>query len=132
MHLQTCSPSNHGIKHLGYLLFWPVPVAPVAFEPLKTFGFTGEYAPNHALEKAERITLPDGEIGREDLAVMSDGTVYTTDQSGRLYRIDGVAPVMVDQLGGLPLGLKAGPAGALYIADSFRIKAASERERRSP
>ncbi len=105
---------------LGYLLFWPVPIAPVAYEPLKTFGFTGEYAPNHALEKAVKMTLPEGAIGPEDLAVMPDGTVYTTDQAGLLYRIDGESPVVIDQLGGRPLGLKAGPDGALYIADSFR------------
>jgi len=105
---------------LGYLLFWPVPVAPVAYEPPKSLGFIGDYGPNNALDAAQMVTLPEGAIGPEDLAVMPDGTVYTTDLDGVLYRIDGESPKVVDQLGGRPLGLKAGPDGALYIADSFR------------
>ncbi|NIZ61344.1 strictosidine synthase [Sedimentitalea sp. CY04] len=104
----------------GYLLFWPVPVAPVAYEPPKSQGFTGDYVPNNALDAAQMVTLREGAIGPEDLAVMPDGTVYTTDLIGALYRIDGESPKVVDQLGGRPLGLKAGPDGALYIADSFR------------
>ena len=105
---------------LGYLMFWPVPVAPVAYEPPKSLGFTGDYVTNNALDSAQMVTLPEGAIGPEDLAVMPDGTVYTTDLDGVLYRIDGESPKVVDQLGGRPLGLKAGPDGALYIADSFR------------
>ncbi|MCE8545350.1 SMP-30/gluconolactonase/LRE family protein [Ruegeria pomeroyi] len=105
---------------LGYLLFWPVPVAPVAYHPPENPGFTGDFAENRVLDKAEFVPLPDGEIGPEDLAVMPDGTVYTTSLAGNLYRIDGAVPELVDRLGGRPLGLKAGPDGALYIADSFR------------
>lgn len=104
----------------GYLLFWPIPVAPVAYHPPEPPGFTGDFAENRVLDRAEFVTLPDGEIGPEDLAVMPDGTVYTTSLAGNLYRIDGAAPQLVDRLGGRPLGLKAGPDGALYIADSFR------------
>ncbi|QAX29054.1 SMP-30/gluconolactonase/LRE family protein [Leisingera sp. NJS204] len=105
---------------LGYLLFWPVPVDPVAYDPPAAPGFTGAYAENRALDAAELITLPDGEAGPEDLAELADGAVYTTSLSGNLYRIDGAEPVLADRLGGRPLGLKAGPDGALYIADSFR------------
>ncbi|MEX0316705.1 MAG: SMP-30/gluconolactonase/LRE family protein [Ruegeria sp.] len=105
---------------LGYLLFWPVPVQPVAYDPPEPPGFTGDFAENNALDAAELISLPDGEIGPEDLAVMPDGTIYTTSLSGILYRIDGDRPVEVDRLGGRPLGLRAGPDGALYIADSYR------------
>ncbi|MBQ4827054.1 SMP-30/gluconolactonase/LRE family protein [Leisingera sp. HS039] len=105
---------------LGYLLFWPVPVDPVAYDPPAAPGFTGVYAENRALDAAELIRLPDGEAGPEDLAELADGAVYTTSLSGNLYRIDGAEPVLVDRLGGRPLGLKAGPDGALYIADSFR------------
>ncbi|MEX0366987.1 MAG: SMP-30/gluconolactonase/LRE family protein [Ruegeria sp.] len=105
---------------LGYLLFWPVPVQPVAYDPPEPPGFTGDFAENNALDAAELISLPGGEIGPEDLAVMPDGTVYTTSLSGNLYRIDGDRPVEVDRLGGRPLGLRAGPDGVLYIADSYR------------
>lgn len=105
---------------IGYLLLWPVPVEPVAYEPPEDRGFVGDFAENAALDAAQMIQLPEGEIGPEDLAVMPDGRVFTTSLSGILYRIDGDQPVEVDQLGGRPLGLKAGPDGALYIADSFR------------
>jgi len=105
---------------LAYLLFWPVPVDPVSYDPPKGPGFTGDFEENNALEVAQKVVLPDGAIGPEDLAVMPDGAVYTTDLAGNLYRIDGAAPELVEALGGRPLGLKAGPDGDLYIADSFR------------
>ena len=105
---------------LAYLLLWPVPVEPVPDDPPKGPGFTGEFEENTALEGAQKVVLPNGAIGPEDLAVMPDGTVYTTDLDGNLYRIDGDQPEFVEALGGRPLGLKAGPDGALYIADSFR------------
>ncbi|WP_164659805.1 SMP-30/gluconolactonase/LRE family protein [Tropicibacter sp. Alg240-R139] len=109
-----------GLAGLGYLLFWPIPVDPIAYIPPEDCGFVGDFAENAALDKAQIITLPDGEIGPEDLAVLPDGRVFTTSLSGILYQIDGVEPIVVDRLGGRPLGLKAGPDGALYIADSFR------------
>ncbi|WP_264210358.1 SMP-30/gluconolactonase/LRE family protein [Leisingera thetidis] len=105
---------------LAYLLFWPVPVDPVAYDPPAAPGFTGAYAANRALDAAEPVRLPEGETGPEDLAELPDGRIYTTSLAGNLYRIDGPAPVLEDRLGGRPLGLRAGPDGALYIADSFR------------
>lgn len=105
---------------LGYLLFWPVPVDPVAYQPPKPPGFTGDYASNNALDAATQVSLPTGEIGPEDLAQLPDGRVLTTSLSGNLYRIDTPQPQLIDQLGGRPLGLRTGPDGALYIADSFR------------
>lgn len=105
---------------LAYLLFWPVPVIPVAVEMPEDAGFTGDFAENTALDAAQLIRLPDGETGPEDIAILPGGAVYSTSRSGTLYRIDGADPVVVDQLGGRPLGLRAGPDDALYIADSFR------------
>ncbi len=105
---------------LAYLVFWPVDVDPVAWEPPKAPEFSGEFAENNALDKLELINLPEDAEGSEDLAITADGAIYTTALSGALYRIDGNTPEKVDDLGGRPLGLKAGPDGALYIADSFR------------
>ncbi len=105
---------------LAYLIFWPVEVEPVAWEPPEAPGFTGDFAENDALSQIELVALPDDDTGPEDIAVMPDGTAYTTAMSGALYRIDGDTPVKVDDLGGRPLGVKAGPDGALYLADSFR------------
>lgn len=105
---------------LAYLVFWPVPVEPLAYAPPEPPGFTGDFASNDALDKLDLIRLPGEEVGPEDIAVLPDGAVYTTSLSGTLYRIDGAQPIEVDQLGGRPLGLRAGPDGALYISDSFR------------
>lgn len=105
---------------LAYLVFWPVPVDPVAHRMPDPPGFTDDFAKNRHLDALQLITLPDAEIGPEDVAVLPDGSVYTTSLSGILYRIDGDQPVEVDRLQGRPLGLRAGPDGALYIADSFR------------
>lgn len=104
----------------AYLAFWPVPVDPVAVDIPEAPGFTGDFAENDALDAAALVGLPDGEIGPEDLAVMPDGTIYTTSHDGVLMRIDGETPEVIEPLGGRPLGLDAGPDGALYIADSYR------------
>lgn len=105
---------------LGYLTLWPVPLTPEVYEPLKAPAFTGDFESNDAMAALELVLLPDAAVGPEDLAVMPDGTVYTTDLAGKLYRIDGEVPELIEHLGGRPLGLKAGPDGALYIADSYR------------
>ena len=85
---------------LLYLLFWPVPVEPVAFQPHEPEGFVGPYAENEALHNAGVFMLPPGEVGPEDLAVMPDGKIYTTSLSGTLYRIDTLLPEEVDMLEG--------------------------------
>ncbi|WP_122073963.1 SMP-30/gluconolactonase/LRE family protein [Pseudophaeobacter sp. EL27] len=105
---------------LSYLAFWPIPLSPEVYEPLKAPAFSGEFESNDAMAALELVALPDAAVGPEDLAVMPDGRVYTTDLAGRLYRIDGAVPEFIEDLGGRPLGLKAGPDGALYIADSYR------------
>ncbi|OIQ46038.1 MAG: strictosidine synthase [Roseobacter sp. MedPE-SW] len=105
---------------LGYLTLWPVPLSPEVYEPLKAPAFTGDFEGNDAMATLEKILLPGEAVGPEDLAVMPDGKVYTTDLTGKLYRIDGEVPEFIEDLGGRPLGLKAGPDGALYIADSYR------------
>ncbi len=106
---------------LAYILFWPIPLDPRAAAVTPPPAAQGILAPNDALSGAELVAMPGGAIGPEDIAAFADGRVYTTVLGGGLYRIDGdEGPRLVEELGGRPLGLDAGPDGALYIADSFR------------
>ncbi len=102
-----------------YLLTWPVPVEPVAYDAPDPPEKTGIYAPNTALSGAQLVPLPEGGVGPEDLAVLPGGAIYTADLGGTLYRIDGAEPEVVARLPGRPLGLDAGPDGRIYIADSY-------------
>ena len=104
---------------LAYLLFWPVPLEPQKYQPPENPGLTGKFAPNTELTAAERLLLPEGADGPEDIAVLN-GEIYTADVGGGLFRLSGTRFEKVADLGGRPLGLDEGPDGELYIADSFR------------
>ncbi|PWE28868.1 strictosidine synthase [Maritimibacter sp. 55A14] len=105
---------------LAYLLFAPVPMEPRPYRPDPAPDLTGVFVPNEALAGADLIALPGGAHGPEDLAVSADGTVWTTDAEGRLYRLRDGALEEVADLGGRPLGLEPHPDGGLVIADSYR------------
>ena len=104
---------------LAYLLLWPIPLNPEKYEPPPDPGLVGQFAPNQFLAQAERLNLPEGADGPEDIAVL-DGEIYTADVHGGLFRLSGTRFEKIAELGGRPLGLDEGPDGALYIADSFR------------
>ncbi|WP_299401945.1 SMP-30/gluconolactonase/LRE family protein [uncultured Roseobacter sp.] len=104
---------------VAYLLFWPIPIDPEAYEPAPDPGLSGAFAPNNLLGNAQRLILPEGADGPEDFAVLPDG-LYTADVNGGLFRLEGENFIKIADLGGRPLGLDEGPDGALYIADSFR------------
>lgn len=103
----------------AYLLFWPVQIEPQARALPEPPALVGVLTPNNALGEAELLPLPEGRHGPEDIAVV-DGGIYTTDEGGRLYRLEEDRFAMVEDLGGRPLGLTAGPDGSLLIADSHR------------
>jgi len=102
---------------LGYLFFWPIDMDPQARDMPRAI----ERAQvNNVLSQANRISLPNGGHGPEDIAVIGD-TVYTTEAAGALYHLEGNALVKIDDLGGRPLGLHAGTDGkSIIIADSYR------------
>ncbi|MBB5515478.1 sugar lactone lactonase YvrE [Rubricella aquisinus] len=100
----------------SWLLFSPVEVDAVAWSPERDQGFTGDFALNERLAPLQAIPL-GGSVGPEDIAVHSDGSIWTTTQDGILWRVEGRSALEVGRLTDRPLGLEFGADDALYIAD---------------
>lgn len=103
-----------------YLLFWPVPIAPVAWQAPKAPELNGVYAVNNRLGSVELLAIAGGK-GPEDLARDRNGNIYTSLEDGRILRIDtdGTAKEFANT-GGRPLGLEFSPDGALIVADAYK------------
>ena len=66
-----------------YLLFWPVPIEPVAWTPPEAPDLTGAYERNTLLTSVERLGQGTG-IGPEDVAIDSAGRIYGGFEDGRV------------------------------------------------
>lgn len=104
-----------------YLLFWPVPITPVAWEAPPNPGYTGVFAINQRLRNLE--TLPLGEHhGPEEVVVDDQGRIYAATLEGLIIRLaaDGTQPRVWANTGGRPLGIVFDSVGNLIVADAFR------------
>ncbi|MFC1970545.1 SMP-30/gluconolactonase/LRE family protein [Chloroflexota bacterium] len=104
-----------------YLLFWPVPMDPVAWTPPEPPTLTGTYEPNNRLAAVER--LGEGAcIGPEDVVVDTQDRIYSGMQNGRILRFksDGTSPEVFADTGGRPLGLHFDRDGNLVVADAYK------------
>jgi sugar lactone lactonase YvrE len=101
-----------------YLLLWPVPIAPVAFNLPKAPGYVGPHTVNNKLAKLNIIDL-HGEVGPEHIAFGPDGKLYTTVASGNILRMqaDGSAQEVFANTGGRVLGFDFDTQGNLIAAD---------------
>lgn len=117
-----------GVLGLGaYLAFWPVPVAPVAWQAPVDAGYVGDYSPNTRLQGLNLIEL-NGHTGPEDVDVGPDGAIYTATHDGSILRVDDSGMVSTfAQTDGRPLGIEFGPDGTLYVADAYRGLLAIDR-----
>ena len=109
------------VAALAYLLFWPLPIAPVAWRAPDNPGFTGAFARNDALSAMTFVPLgPDH--APEALAVDRAGRLYAATASGWIVRLapDGSSPTRWVQTGGRPLGMAFDTAGTLWVADQQR------------
>ncbi|WP_417683596.1 SMP-30/gluconolactonase/LRE family protein [Pseudidiomarina aquimaris] len=104
---------------IAYLLFWPVAIEPRAWNAPRDQGFVGAYAPNTALQSAERQQLANSE-GPEDITLDSEGRPVFGLLNGDIVRRehDGDFSILTTT-GGRPLGLEFGPDGTLWIADAY-------------
>lgn len=103
-----------------YLLFWPIPIEPVAYRLPTNTGLVDPYAPNDRLRRAQVIGLNDYH-GPEDATLGPDGRIYTGTRSGEIISFDtnGRRHRVFASVGGRPLGLEFDAAGNLYVANAF-------------
>lgn len=109
---------------LGYLLFWPVAVDPVAWQSPPSTGYSGPFASNRALSAIERLPIETdgaGLHGPEAVAQGADGLLYFSTGEGWIVRHNpssGDSQRWVD-VGGRPLGLVFDAAGNLLVANAY-------------
>lgn len=106
---------------VGYLLFWPVPIDPIAWTPPKAPDYTGPYAPNDALAKVELLGVDAGE-GPETVTPDAQGRMVVGYKDGRIerYAADGKSHETLANTGGRPEGHAWDGQGNLIIADAVK------------
>jgi sugar lactone lactonase YvrE len=104
-----------------YLLTWPVPIEPQAWQAPPNAGYTGVFAPNERLRAIEQLPLGD-QYGPEEVIVGEQGELYAATHDGWIVRMtaDGSQVRNWVQTDGRPLGLAFDPQGNLIVADAFR------------
>ena len=70
---------------VGYLLLWPVPIDPVAWDPPPAPELTGVYAQNNELAKTVRLAV--NRQSPEDVAFDKQDRIYTGADDGYIYRL---------------------------------------------
>ena len=105
---------------VAYLVFWPVPIEPVAWDAPTNEGYIEPFVPNDKLAKITRVGL--GEYsGPEDAAIGPDGMVYIATHEGAIVKYDPTSGNVSQfaETGGRPLGVEFDSKGNLYVADAF-------------
>jgi sugar lactone lactonase YvrE len=108
------------IALLAYLLFWPVPATPVAWEAPTSAGYVGPHAPNARLAGLQQWPLQAGQEGPEHITTF-ESAVYTALANGDVVRFEANGQAhTLGNTGGRPLGLAITPEGTLYVADAMK------------
>ena len=105
----------------AYLLLWPVPIEPVAWQAPKPGRPSDQPVPNDLLAAARPVSVAP-QVGPEHVEFGPDGKLYTGVLSGAVLRMDpdgGNVETVVDT-GGRPLGLAFDGDGRLLVADAYR------------
>lgn len=101
-----------------YLLAWPVPVAPVAWDAPQDLGLIDPFEKNDRLQAATTFDLGVNE-SPEDVTVR-DGWIYASTLHGKIIRLrqDGSNLQDFAETGGRPLGIAFRDDGALIVANA--------------
>jgi sugar lactone lactonase YvrE len=104
-----------------YLLLWPVPIEPVAWQAPRAGGYLGPHARNERLAALRPISVAP-EAGPEHIEFGPDGKLYTGVLSGAVLRMnsDGTGVQTFVNTGGRPLGLDFDADGNLIVADAMK------------
>ncbi len=104
-----------------YLLFWPVEIQPVAWNPPKAPPLEGIYAVNYRLDSAERL-LAGQLTGPEDVTRDATGHLYTGVDDGQILRFnsEGTDVAVFADTHGRPLGMAWDANGNLIVADALQ------------
>lgn len=105
----------------AYLVLWPVPIEPIAWDPPPAPAMVGALAPNDLLARGTHLLAGIG-TAPEDVAFDSVGRLYTGFDDGRIVRValPTGAQELVADTAGRPLGMVFDAAGNLVVADARR------------
>jgi len=104
-----------------YLLFWPVPIEPVAWQASAPPGYVGPHAQNTRLADLRTIGI-GSEIGPEHIAIGPDGKLYAAMKDGKVLRMnpDGGEQEAFVSTAGRVLGFAFDAQGRLIAADCIK------------
>jgi len=101
-----------------YLLAWPVPIDPVAWQAPTDKGLVDPFESNALLEAATAIDLGN-HAGPEDATLGHDDLVYVTTEDGHVLRIHNRRAERFADAGGRPLGIEVNTDGSLLVANAY-------------
>ena len=106
---------------LIYLLAWPVPIEPLAWQAPPNPGYAGAFEQNTRLTDLQTLSIGNHH-GPEDIALDSTGRIYAATHEGHIVRLwaDGSNPEIWADTGGRPLGIDFDAQGRLVVADAYR------------
>ncbi len=103
---------------VAYLLWWPVPIKPQAWDAPLSNGFIDDFAVNTELDNFEALTL-DGLTGPEAVVQGPDGYLYATSHEGWILRwLENQAPTRWVKLAGRPLGVAVDALSNVWVASA--------------
>jgi sugar lactone lactonase YvrE len=105
----------------GYLLFWPTPVDPLAWQPSAVRDLS--QVAQRSLAAVEPLSmLAQQGVGSEDVSVDAEGLIHAGVNDGRIlqYRTDGQFVAELAHTAGRPLGHAFDAQGQLIVADADR------------
>ncbi len=112
------------ILGLVYLLFWPVPIEPKAWNAPINKGYTGIFAPNMRLAGLKTLSIGNHHGPEDVVSRMENGEIfiYVTTQTGEIIRINpgNNTHSVYAKTGGVALGIDIDNDENLIIADAYK------------